>query len=255
MDLIGHVIDLKLPWLTGFSRSVVTLADAMAASLGLPPNRRATLRRAGWLQGLGRVAIPNSVWGRPGPLSAADWERVRLAPYWTSRAARQVEPLAAEAEMASQVYERLDGSGYFRASAQRGQAIELGILAAAVAWVAMRSDRPWRPALSADAAMAALQDDVKNLRFDAQVIGALASCVSPQHALPATRPDAGAPLTPREIEVLQRISLGDSNKAAAQKLGISPSTVRTHLESAYNKLNCRTRAACVLQASLLGLLG
>ena len=254
-DLIGHVIDLKLPWLTGFSRSVVTLADAIAASLGLPLQRRATLRRAGWLQGLGRVAIPNAVWSRPGPLSAADWERVRLAPYWTSRAAKQVQQLAAEAEMASQVYERLDGSGYFRACSQRNQPIEYGILAAAVAWVAMRSERPWRPALTADAAMAALHDDVKNQRFDPQVIAVLATCVSPQQAPPANRSDASAPLTPRELEVLHRISLGDGNKAAAQRLGISPSTVRTHLESAFKKLNCKTRAACILQASLLGLLG
>ncbi len=253
-DLIGHVIDLKLPWLTGFSHSVVGLADAMAANLGLPAKRRATLRRAGWLQGLGRVAIPNAVWCRPGPLSTADWERVRLAPYWTSRAARQVSPLAFEAEIASQVYERLDGSGYFRASVQRGPAMDSGILAAAVAWVAMRSERPWRPALSAEAAMSALQDDVKHQRLDPQVISALASCVSPPQASTSPRAKASTLLTARELEVLQRISLGESNKLAAQCLGISPSTVRTHLESAFKKLKCKTRAACTLQASLLGLL-
>ena len=254
-DLVGHVIDLKLPWLTGFSHAVVSLADAMAVSLGLPAKRRATLRRAGWLQGLGRVAIPNAVWSRRGPLSAADWERVRLAPYWTSRAAKQVGQLAVEAEIASQVYERIDGSGYFRASVQRGQPIDHGILAAAVAWVAMRSDRPWRPALTADAAMAALQDDVKNRRFDAQVIAALATGISPTQSSTAPRFNGSTLLTPRELDVLHRISLGDSNKEAAQRLEISPSTVRTHLESAFKKLNCKTRAACILQASLLGLLG
>ena len=61
-------------------------------------------------------------------------------------------------------------------------------------------------------------------------------------------------LTARELDVLQRVSLGDSNKEAAQNLGISPSTVRTHLESIFNKLGCKTRAACTLRASLLGLL-
>jgi DNA-binding CsgD family transcriptional regulator len=61
-------------------------------------------------------------------------------------------------------------------------------------------------------------------------------------------------LSARERDVLHRISLGDSNKMAAQRLGISPSTVRTHLESAFKKLDCKTRAACTLRASLLGLL-
>jgi len=61
-------------------------------------------------------------------------------------------------------------------------------------------------------------------------------------------------LSPREIEVLRRVSLGESNKEAALRLGISPSTVRTHLESIFRKLGCKSRAAGTLKASVLGLL-
>jgi DNA-binding CsgD family transcriptional regulator len=43
--------------------------------------------------------------------------------------------------------------------------------------------------------------------------------------------------------VLRRISLGESNKEAARALQISPSTVRTHVESIFRKLQCSTRAA------------
>jgi hypothetical protein len=78
LELVGDVIDLKLPWLLGHSRAVAELADAIGTTLGLPALTRRTLRRAGWLHGLGRVAVPNAVWNRAGPLSAADWERVRL---------------------------------------------------------------------------------------------------------------------------------------------------------------------------------
>ena len=57
-----------------------------------------------------------------------------------------------------------------------------------------------------------------------------------------------------EREVLRRISLGASNKVVAQKLAISPSTVRPHVENAFRKLECSTRAAATLKATQLGLL-
>ncbi|MGO1001899.1 response regulator transcription factor [Lysobacter sp. CA196] len=49
-------------------------------------------------------------------------------------------------------------------------------------------------------------------------------------------------LTERERDALRIISLG-GNKMAAQKLAISPSTVRTYVESMFRKLECPTQAA------------
>jgi DNA-binding NarL/FixJ family response regulator len=54
--------------------------------------------------------------------------------------------------------------------------------------------------------------------------------------------------------VLHRISLGASNKEVARDLYLSPSTVRTHVESVFRKLECSTRAAATLKASSMGLL-
>ena len=61
-------------------------------------------------------------------------------------------------------------------------------------------------------------------------------------------------LSERECEVLRRISLGESNKEAARALQISPSTVRTHVESIFRKLQCSTRAAATLKGLHLGLI-
>lgn len=65
---------------------------------------------------------------------------------------------------------------------------------------------------------------------------------------------SGSPLSERETEVLRRISMGGSNKEVARQLGISPSTVRTHVESVFRKLQCTTRAAATLKALTLGLI-
>lgn len=65
----------------------------------------------------------------------------------------------------------------------------------------------------------------------------------------------GAPvLSARECRVLLEISRGASNKQVARLLEISPSTVRTHVESIFRKLECSTRAAATLKASTLGLI-
>jgi DNA-binding CsgD family transcriptional regulator len=56
------------------------------------------------------------------------------------------------------------------------------------------------------------------------------------------------PLTEREADVLQLVALGLTNRQIAQRLFISPATVRTHLEHVFDKLDVRSRAAAVSAA-------
>jgi HD-GYP domain-containing protein (c-di-GMP phosphodiesterase class II) len=250
LTLLADAIDLKLPWLTGFSRACATVAGELASRLQLPQEEQALVRRSALLHSLGRVAIPNKVWNREGPLSSSDWEQVRLGPYWTARLANLVPGLRREADMASHAYERLDGSGYFRAAGGQGAAAALCILPAASCWVALQSPRPWRAPLPLAEARAHMAKEVELGRFDAAVVAALDG----KGANPAARAAPAVSLSAREREVLQRISQGESNKEAARQLGLSPSTVRTHLESVFRKLECNSRAAATLKASLMGLL-
>jgi DNA-binding CsgD family transcriptional regulator len=206
---------------------------------------------------MGRMAVSNAIWNTPGRLSPAAWEKVRLVPYWTARAGKQIGALVRETEIASQAYERLDGSGYFRGAAGAAIGPEARVLAAAACWVALRSPRPWRAALSAEGAAAVLGEEVSAGRFDAGSVSALLSFEKDgdKPAADRIRPAARASLlSPREAEVLRHISLGASNKEVARALQMSPSTVRTHVESVFRKLECSTRAAATLKASTLGLI-
>jgi DNA-binding CsgD family transcriptional regulator len=128
------------------------------------------------------------------------------------------------------------------------------VLPVATAWLALTARRPWREALPDDIAMEHLRKEVVLGRLDGRVVDALTNSIATsQQAVPGGT-ELGTMLSPREIEVLRRVSLGESNKEAALRLGISPSTVRTHLESIFRKLDCKSRAAGTLKASLLGLL-
>jgi HD-GYP domain-containing protein (c-di-GMP phosphodiesterase class II) len=252
-ELIADIIDLKLPWMTGYSREVAVTAAQCCARLTLDMDTTRLVYRAGLIHGIGRAAVPNAIWNEPGRLSASAWEKVRLVPYWTSRAGKQTGTLKKAAELASYAYERLDETGYFRSSGLLALPLEARILAASVAWVALRAPRPWRAALVFSDAAALLREQTLKGRFDPQVVDALLAAVgspSPRASLaqPKTR------LSPREIDVLRLISRGASNKDAAKELALSPSTVRTHIESLFRKLECSTRAAATLKASSMGVL-
>lgn len=69
-----------------------------------------------------------------------------------------------------------------------------------------------------------------------------------------TRPPGRSLLSERECRILLEISRGASNKQVARLLDISPSTVRTHVESLFRKLECSTRAAATMKGSTLGLI-
>ena len=111
---IANFVDLKSPFTLGHSVAVADLAEDAGTRLGLPREEVLMLRRAGFVHGFGRLGVSNSIWDRPGPLSAGEWERVRMYPYLTERMLHQSAALAPLGEIAVQHRERLDGSGYPR---------------------------------------------------------------------------------------------------------------------------------------------
>src|SRR5262249_39606621 len=67
-----------------------------------------TLRRASLVHDLGRLGVSNSIWDKPGPLGAGEWEHVRLHPHLTERMLQQSEALAPLCAIAVQHRERLE---------------------------------------------------------------------------------------------------------------------------------------------------
>jgi HD-GYP domain-containing protein (c-di-GMP phosphodiesterase class II) len=253
LELMADLIDLQQPWLRGHSRRVAQAASRAAAAIGLDGQARQRGYRAALIHGIGRGAVAGDVWNQAGPLSATAREKIRLAPYWTLRAMRQIKGLELEAEIASHVGERLDGSGDFRGSIGAAIPIEGQVLAAASAWVALQSARPWRPAYSAEDAAELLKREARAGRFNPDVVDAL--CGMPDEPrVPAASTPARISLSEREAEVLRAISQGLTNKEVARRLAISPRTVGTHVESAFRKLGCATRASASLKALTLRLI-
>lgn len=127
------------------------------------------------------------------------------------------------------------------------------ILAAADVFVALCSDRPYRPAMSHPDAADLLEGEARAGRLDAEAAACVLSAAGVKRAEPHRHLPAG--LTEREVEVLQTIARGKTNRQVADELYISPKTVGRHIENIYNKIGVSTRAGAAVFAMEHRLLG
>jgi len=114
LEVVADFTDLKSPFMAGHSRQVAALAAAACERAGLPPAEAGRVRRAGLVHDLGRTAVPNSIWDKPGPLTRAERDRVQLHPAFTEKMLRRAAALDALNPVAACHHERADGSGYFK---------------------------------------------------------------------------------------------------------------------------------------------
>jgi HD-GYP domain-containing protein (c-di-GMP phosphodiesterase class II) len=248
---IANFVDLKSPFTLGHSAAVAELAEQAGRIRGLPPEQVLALRRAGLVHGFGRLGVSNSIWDRPGPLSAGEWERVRMYPYLTERMLHQSAALAPLGEIAMQHRERLDGSGYPRGLSGGAISLPGRVLGAADAYASMREPRPHRPARPADEAAAELGAEVRAGRLDGAAVDAVLEAAG--HRLPRRRAGPSG-LTAREVEVLILLARGLSARQIAARLVIAPKTAGNHIEHIYAKTGASSRAAAALFALRHGLL-
>lgn len=242
----GDMADLKMTFTRGHSSGVAELAQGASRELRLADAEATDLRRAGLLQDLGRVSVPNGIWEKRGPLTAAEWERVRLHPYHSERILSCSPLLLPLARLAGMHHERLDGSGYHRQATATMLPLGARILAVSDAYQAMTSDRPHRPALSREAAVEELEAEVVRGRLDGDAVHAVLTAAG--HSTPGRRRTWPAGLSEREVEVLRLIARGHSNREVARDLSISPKTAGHHIEHIYTKIGVSTRAAAAMFA-------
>jgi putative nucleotidyltransferase with HDIG domain len=245
--------DVKSGYTLGHSPAVAELAVRAAEALSVGEEDRALLRQAALLHDLGRVGTPNRIWDKPARLSSSEWEQVRMHTYWTERILCRAAPLQRAAGLAAAAHERLDGGGYHRALPGGSLSRLARVLAAADTYHALRELRPHRPAFSADAAADIVQAEIGAGRLDRQAAHAVLEAAGggSGRAPPASWPKG---LTDREVQVLQLLARGRTNKEIGSLLGISPRTAQHHVIHIYQKIGVESRAAAALFATDEGLL-
>ena len=251
LEAIADFTDLRSRPRAGHSRRVAELAAEAARHAGLPAADVIAVRRAGLLHDVGLHGLSATILDKPGPLTPAEWERMRAHTYYAERMLARPPILARLGAIACLAHERSDGSGYHRRLT--GPAIPASgrLLATACAFCAMTEPRPHRPALTSKQAVAELHADVRKGKLDADAVGGVLAAAGQRQGKRRSGP---AGLTPREVEVLTLIARGASNRQVAAALGITAKTAGTFIERIYMKTGASTRSTATLFAMQHGLL-
>ncbi|MFS8096995.1 LuxR C-terminal-related transcriptional regulator [Lentzea alba] len=251
LEALADFTDLRSASRAGHSRGVAELAGAAARSMGLPVADVVATRRAGLLHDIGLHGVPTTVLDQPGPLSATDWERVRLSSYYTERVLARPAALARLGAIAATAHERMDGGGYHRGLSGAAVPMTGRLLAAACAYRAMLEPRAHREALTDKQAVGAVREAIRAGALDGDAAEAVLAAAGNGRRRRVSGP---AGLTPREVEVLVLISRGAQTGEVADQLGISRKTAGTHIERIYTKTGASSRATATLFALRNGLL-
>ncbi len=195
------------------------------------------------------MAVHARIWQKPGPLTADEWEQVRLHPYHTERVLSRSPFLSALSPIARAHHERLDGSGYHRGATGPELALPARLLAAADAFHAMTEPRPHREPLAGERAAQVLAEEASAGRLDPDAVAAVLEAAGQR----APRLERPAGLTEREAEVVALLARGLQTKQVARALGISVKTADRHIQNAYRKIGVSSRAAATLFAMEHGL--
>jgi diguanylate cyclase (GGDEF)-like protein/putative nucleotidyltransferase with HDIG domain len=163
--------------LTKHNLSVAALAERLAERLGLAPEQVATIRHAAELHDVGKVAIPDEILSKPGPLTADEWAFMHEHAAIGERILSAAPALTQVATLVGASHERYDGSGYPDGLA--GEEIPIGarIIAACDSFAAMTSDRPYRSACSEADAIRELER-CSGTQFEPDVVGPLIELLS-----------------------------------------------------------------------------
>jgi len=141
------------------SRRVTLLTKSVARQAGIADQDLEDVRRGALLHDIGKIAVPDHILRKPGPLTDAEWVIMRTHPKAAYDILKPIKHLANSLDIPYCHHERWDGAGYPRGL--KGDAIPLSarIFAIIDVWDALLSDRPYRKAWKREKVIEHIQEN------------------------------------------------------------------------------------------------
>jgi putative two-component system response regulator len=167
---LAHSIEAKHLLTEGHSERLAEYAVQLGTSLGLGAAELRQLRIASLLHDIGKVALPDSILFKPGPLTEEEGELVQQHPVVGEKICAPLKSLREILPVIRHHHERMDGSGYPDGLCGDEIPLKARILQIADIYDALTSDRPYREALTSDEALQVLRYEAMKGWLDALLV-------------------------------------------------------------------------------------
>ncbi|HEX4164028.1 MAG TPA: HD domain-containing phosphohydrolase [Bryobacteraceae bacterium] len=183
---LAQSVEERDPDLGQHCHRLALMGAAMALALGLPPEDVFALQRGGYLHDVGKVAVPDQVLFKPGPLTEIEWETMKTHAERGERICQGMRSLSPVLPIIRHHHERWDGSGY--PDGLRGEEIPLlaRILQLADIFDALTTTRPYKSAMNAEEALRTIRVEAARGWRDPKLVEIFADLIPQFQLLPNT---------------------------------------------------------------------
>jgi len=206
----AQAVDGKSPFTKGHSDRVKRYALVLAARLGLSQAQIDLLRRGAILHDIGKIAVPDAILNKPGPLTPEEFQVIKDHPMQGVRMIAPLESVRDTIPLIRWHHERLNGTGYPDGLSGDQIPLLVRVLSVADVYDAVSSDRPYRASLPVEASLAILRKDAAAGGLDPNLVTAFCSIPADQLVQIGSgivpnrflRPASPGPSTPPKLEAL-----------------------------------------------------
>jgi len=163
---LARSIEGKDPYTEGHCERLAEFSARLGARVGLPEEQLTALRRAGTVHDIGKVAVPDAILLKPGPLTAEEQVIMRQHPVVGERICAPLKSFRLVLPIIRHHHERLDGSGYPDGLKCDAIPLTARVLQLVDVYDALTTERPYKCAISVPEALAMMEDEVRKGWWD-----------------------------------------------------------------------------------------
>jgi putative two-component system response regulator len=167
---LGLIVEGRDPYTEGHCERLAVHAAEMGRHLKLDQDSILALRRGGFLHDLGKIAVPDDILNKGANLSPEEWKIMKLHPVTGENICKPLKSLRLVLPIIRHHHEHTDGSGYPDGLAGADIPLLPRILQVVDVYDALRTARPYKPALSHEQAAETMHEEARRGLWDAELV-------------------------------------------------------------------------------------
>lgn len=168
---LGRSVEARDPYTEGHCERLARNASDLGRHLGLDDECVVALRRGGFLHDLGKISVPDEILKKGSMLSTSEWEIMKLHPITGETICRPLKSLRLVLPIIRHHHEHSDGSGYPDGLKDGEIPLLPRILQVVDIYDALRTARPYKPALAHEQSAVTMREEAKAGLWDEELVG------------------------------------------------------------------------------------